>query len=465
MGLLERIQAARAPRSWPVGAGAVPPFEEFHGHDVAEYSPEEYGNYVVTSNEIFAAATLRARLMSGLNLQLFRGRGTARTEVLHGPAVELLGRVNPYWSPRRLERMDELSMCLWGQSFWAIEKDGAGLPQEIWWMKPSRVRPVPHETGYISEFLYEPLHGGPVISFRPDEVVWFRYPNPLDEFAPLSPVAASRLAADTASSMMKANRNLFTNGLMPGGVVVPTGDKVTFTSEQARDLAAMLERRFKGVDKAHRWQVLRFDAQLKEMGVTPKDAEFLGGLNLTLRQVANAYGIPVPLLNDLEHATLSNVRDLQTIMWSHTLKPDSQLRASEITEQFLPMFRRRGGPEAAEYDYTKVEALQEATTEVWARERQAIEVGRYTINEIRAKNGEPPLPWGDVWWAPVNKSAVLDADSRPQGDTSPTGGAGQDTTSDVAGLGEQDGPADTTTVDDRAWRRVLAAFNGPGGGA
>jgi len=47
-------------------------------------------------------------------------------------------------------------------------------------------------------------------------------------------------------------------------------------------------------------------------------------------------------------------------------------------------------------------------------------VGGITINEWRKKQGLPPVPWGDVWWAPVNKAAVVDGDSTPQGDTSPT---------------------------------------------
>lgn len=446
MGLLDRIRALREPRrAWPVGKGAVVPFSEAFGHDVSQFSPEEYGDYIVTSNEIFSAASLRARLMSSLNLQLFRGLGAERAEVTRGPAAELLRYVNPYWTPRRLSRMDELAMCVWGQSFWAIEKD-AGVPREIWWCKPSRMRPVPDESGYLGKFLYEPISGGPMIEFEPDEIVWFRYPNPLDEFAPLSPVAAARLAADTAASMMKANRNLFTNGLMAGGVVMPVGDKVSFEKDQANDLREDLEKRFKGVDKAHRWAVLRFEAQFKEMGVTPKDAEFLGGLNLTLRQVANAYGVPVPLLNDLEHATLANVRDLQTILWSHTLVPDSQLRADEISESFLTMFRQRGGPDVAEFDYTKVPALQEAASETWARERQAIDVGALTINEWRKSKGMPPVPWGDVHWAAVNKFAVSDATSTPQTGTTEPGGE----------------PADTQTdepVTDEARALLLSAFH------
>lgn len=388
------------------------------GHDDELFSPESYGAYLATSNEIFSAAQLRARLMSSVDLKLYDRDGPEKREVARGPEYDLLRRVNPFWTRRRLARMDELSMCVWGETFWALEPGPAGTPGEIWWMKPSRVKPVPHESGYLSGFLYYPAAGGQPIPFRADEVVWFRYPNPLDEFSAMSPLAAARLAADTAAAMMKSNNALFKQGLQMGGVVVPANDKVSFSDEQAEDLAKMLDKRFKGVDKAHRWAVLRFEAQFQKMQVTQRDAEFVEGLNLTLRQVANAYGIPVPFMNDLSHATLANAREYEQVLWTHALVPDAKLRAEEIVEQFLPRFRTR--TTWAEFDFSQVAALQESETSQWTREAEQIRVGGITVNEWRKKHGLPPVPWGDVWWAPVNQSAVTSADSTPEGDTSPS---------------------------------------------
>lgn len=428
MGLAERFLAARrrAELSWPVGPGTVEPFERAFGHGDIRYTPPEYDTYLATSDDVYAAASLRARLMSSLTLKTFAGRDSSKREISAGPAPDLLRRVNPFWTAARLARMDELSMSIWGQSFWAVEKDSAGVPQEIWWVKASRMHPVPHEEKYLAGFLYEPLRGGPWIPFAADEVVWFRYPNPDDEFSPLSPLAAARLAADTSSAMLQSNRNLFRDGMQMGGVVVPDSSagkqRITFSGEQAAALEEMLDKRFKGVSKSHRWAVMRFEAKFQAMAITPKDAEFVNGMNITLRRVCNSYGIPSPLLNDLEHATLANTVEYQKMLWSHALKPDSMLRAGEIEEQFLPMFGRRPGratPDHCEFDYSQVEALQEAASESWGRERQAIEVGALTVNEWRQSKGMPPVQWGDVWWAPVNKSAVRGPDSQPQGDTAP----------------------------------------------
>ncbi|MFC9089002.1 phage portal protein [Nocardiopsis dassonvillei] len=450
MGLLDRINARRRGNTelgWPVGAGSVFPGDETFGHDPSEFSPEKYGDYLATSNEVYSAVSLRARLVSSLKLNLYSGHDAQKTLVTKGPVVDLLRHVNPFWTWRRLMRMDEMCMGIWGQTFWAVEKGRDGTPEHIWWMKPSRVRPVPDEKDYLKGFLYEPIAGGPLIRFDPDEVIWFRYPNPLDEFSPMSPLAAARLAADTASSMMKANQSLFTNGLNLGGIIIPSNDKSTFTAEQAKELGQMLDTRFRGADKAHRWLVMRFEAQLKGLDLTPKDAEFLGGLNLTLRQVANSYGIPTPLLNDMEHATLANLRELDQTLWSHSLQPDCDLKADEIEEQLLPMFGAQRGFKSVDHvawDYDAVPALQEAKGEVWDRDRQAIEAGALTVNEWRERNGLPRVAWGDVWWGAVNKHPVEGPESTP-GAPAPTPEPAPDP--------DPDPPPDdlTAILDERLW--------------
>lgn len=410
MDLLERIRARRRgdhKRAWPVGKGELIAPDYAYGHDDGEFSPEEYGNYAATSNDIYSIVAFRARLMSRPELRFYRGRGPEKLEDTTHPAVQQYRKVNPFWTGARLARMDEFCMGLWGETFWALEPGRRGQPGEIWWLKPTRVRPVPHETGYIQGYAYHSV-SGEIIRFEPDEIVWFRYPNPIDEFSPLSPLAAARLAADTSAAMMRSNNQLFSQGMQVAGIVVPSAKDVTFSETQAKDLEKALDKRLSGADRRHRWAVLRYEAQFKQMAITPKDAEFLGGLDMSFRQACRAYGIPSPLLNDLEHATLSNAREFERMTWDNTLVSDANFRAADIEEQYLPRFR--GGPDHCEYDFTTVSALQESETESWTREAQALDRGALTINEWRKGKGLPPVAWGDTPYMPVNKAPL-----RPDG--------------------------------------------------
>lgn len=460
MGLLERVAARKRMAemrkghrpeqlAWPVGKGDVLSPYDRYGHDDSRFSPEEYGDYLATSNDIYSVVKRRARLLSGLQMKFYRGRGSDKIEASpNHPAVDLFWRVNDFWTAERLARMDEMSMGTWGETYWAVEKDAFGRPREIWWLKPSRVKPIPHETNYLGGIAYHSATGQ-IITFNPGEFVWFRYPNPIDEFSALSPLAAARLAADTAHSMMKSNNSLFEKGLQVAGLIVPPADKVTFSPEQAEDLEKQLEKRLVGADKAHKWAVLRYEAQFKQLAITPKDAEFAAGLGMTFRQVCRAYGMQAPLMNDLEHATLANAREFERIEWTGALKPDAEFKAAEIREQYLPLFKTfRAGPDYCEYDFTQVSALQESATESWTREAQALDRGAITINEWRKSHGYPPVPWGDKPWLPVNKAPIENGqmvmpdkpDAQPDDETNPAT------------------PPDRSGLSHMAARRLLAEF-------
>lgn len=418
MTALDRIVARRQAilNQYPLGADITDWDSELGHRD--EFSPAKYGSYIATSNLIYSAITLRARRLATIPIRAYQGSDENKKLQPKGPVPDLLQYVNPHWTYPRLKRQTEQCMGLWGEAFWAVQRNKSGAPESLWWVRSDRMHPVPHPTKYLSGFLYEPSTGGEMIPFATDEVIWFRYPNPLDEYAGLSPLAAARLGADTATSSMQANKNLFDKGMQLAGVIGPPKG-VTFSESDARTLEHQLERRLSGVDKAHRWAILRFEAQVAQLSVTPRDAEWLGGLNYSVREVSRAYGIPSPLLMDLEHATLANVREFDRMLWELALVPDEEFFVAELREQLLPMFRTVVNH--LEPDFSGVAALQEAQSAVWARDRQAMEVGALTINEWRKSKGLPPVPWGEVWWAPVNKGPVATDKDLPAQTANPAG--------------------------------------------
>src|SRR5688572_32731764 len=115
MGFVDRVLARTSQRAWPVGKGELVGWEGPGGHDQSQFSPEEYGDYLATSNDIYSIVSLRARMMSQLELKFFAGRGADKTEMADSPAAQLYRYVNPFWTRARLLRMDELSMGTWGE--------------------------------------------------------------------------------------------------------------------------------------------------------------------------------------------------------------------------------------------------------------------------------------------------------------------------------------------------------------
>lgn len=406
MGLYERV-ASRANRKRSVPVPIVSPWQEGSAYSRDETAPAEYGDYLATSNDVYSCAWLRAKTLGVVPWQVFNRKG--EDDPAH-PLRALLDRPNPFTTGLKFRVAIELCLSIWGEAVVLLERGSPNPrvpPRELWWVKPTLVKAIPHRTDFISGYMFQPPGGGQPIPLRTDEVWHMSYPNPNDMYGSLPPMAAVRLAADVASQSMKANNQLFKQGMMTGGFASPMTPEQSFTVEQAAELENLIGKRFSGTTNAHRWQVLRYQLALKDMGVTPKDAEFIQGLNMTFRQVCRGMGVPSPLLNDSEYATLANLTVYDRALWEHTMEFESDFVSAEATLQLTPSF-----PTVSRVglDLSNVVALQEDEQIKWSREKDQIDRGAITINEWRADQGLDPVPWGDAWWAPINVAPVSDGE-------------------------------------------------------
>lgn len=372
--------------------------------------PREYGDYVYLSSAVYTCVTGRSDLLSSLPFKLYRLAANGdKTEVEQGRLMSLLQKVNPFWTFGRLIQMTEMSLGLWGAAYWFLERgeSGRGVPTEIWWARPDHVEVVADPRSYIKEFIYRPGGGGNPIHFSKEETVWLRYPNPNNEFEPLSPLASARISADYGLSALQVNKKLFDQGITMGGFVMPKPGAIMIDEKQGRELEDKINDRFSGKNKAHRWGVLRFDADIKQMSISPRDAEFIGGMKVALEDICRVYRWPLDLVGG--QRTYENYEAALRAAWTHAVLPEARFIAAELTEQLLPAFA--GEADLIEFDPSDIEVLQEAQTEAWTRAKEQITSGAITINQWREEQGDDPLPWGDVWWAASNLMPVSSPES------------------------------------------------------
>lgn len=395
MSFLAQLDSFLA-RAFQPGRAAVDPSTHVFGVDPETFAPQEYVDYLATSNNVYVCATLRAELLASLPLRLYRVAANGdRKDVTSGALWELTQKVNPFWTFSRLIEMTELSLCTWGSAFWALERGNGSTPREIWWMRSDRVRVVPHPQTYVAGYRYRPVAGGEDIVFAPDEMIWIRRPNPIDEYSGLSPLAAARIAADISSAAAKSNRNLYTNGISLGGLVTPVGED-SFSEEHAKGLVDMLKHQARGASNAHRWIVLRQDAKFTQMGMSPKDAEYLGSMKWNLEEIARAYKVPLDLVGG--QRTYENVDAAMKAIWTNCLLPEARLISTELTEQLLPLFAGSERVDLCEFDPSGIKVLQDDEQIAWQIAQGQLREGVLLPNEYRQAKGKTPVKWGDVWW-------------------------------------------------------------------
>ena len=351
----------------------------------------EYGEYYASSVSVYAAVKIRAEAVSRPNLIVHRrpSNGSLIPVDPTHPAQQLLDRVNPWYTKGDLWRATEIYLCLWGSAFWALEH-GENGEWEIWPLRPDRVSVVPDRRQYIRGFTYMGRNGP--VAYTPDEILWMRYFNPLEEFAGLSPIAPVRMAVDMGKDGLRFNRNFLRNSAQPDFVLLTNE---TMTDSEIEEFYNRWEARYRGPGNAHRPAIASFVRDIKTLGFSQRDMEFIQGLRWSLEEVSRTYGVPKPLLSDLERATFANINAAERIFWRNTILPEMRFFEEQLTRMLLP---RLGYPDlVATFDVSDVEVLREDENSRVSREAQLLDRGVLTINEVRRSRNLADVPWGDIW--------------------------------------------------------------------
>lgn len=380
----------RAPNPDNNAANPIPP-SPYHPGPNTHWANPDYGAYYANSVAIYAAIKLRADAVSRPPLQIHRQNpdGSQTPIPPSHPIHQLLNRPNPWHTPRQLWQATEIHLNLWGQAFWLLDRSPTTGQRQLWPLRPDRIAIIPHRQNHIQGFLYRPPHSGAPIPYTPDQILWLRNYNPLDEHAGLSPLAPARLPVEMARDGLRYNRSFLQNSAQPDYIILTDNQ---LTDHDINDFYHRWETRHRGPHNARRPAIANFIRDIKPLGLSHRDMDFIQSLRWSLEEVSRAYGVPKPLLSDLERATFANINAAERIFWRNTIVPQLHLLAEQLNHHLLPKLGYQNLQ--IHFDLTSIEALQEDQNKRVQREIQLLDRGVLTINELRQNHHLPPVPWG-----------------------------------------------------------------------
>ena len=376
-------------------------FGELMGGGGSGWAQTAFGEYYPRSAIVYAAIKVRQDAIARLPLRVMRRLPASRTRGLgddgantraggepvgaEHPLQRLLDSPNPFWSRSDLWRATETYLSLWGAAFWGLERDEHGGIVEIWPLRPDKMRLIPDERRYIKGFVYMGA-GGALVPYLPEDVVWMRYFNPLDEYAGLSPIAPLRQSADMGMDALRANRKLLQNDSTPGIIIEMSGIP---TDAEVRDFYARWESRFQGVEKTRRPALLSPGMKASNLGFSPRDMEYIESLRWSLEDVTRVFGVPKVMVGDLENTTFSNFSTARRLFWEDTIAAQLEFYREALQQHLLPHF----GDDTltVQFDLSGVEALKESEENKAKRRRIYVQAGIMTIDEVRRDMNLPPL--------------------------------------------------------------------------
>jgi HK97 family phage portal protein len=356
-----------------------------------EWRPREYLNYYPTSENIFAAVNIRANALGRAHFIANTMGENGRPVPLSSthPAQRLLNKPNPWMTSVFMKRLMEIHLCMQGAAYWNIEISDAG-EFELWPIpRPDRMRELPGEgSEYVKGYVYEGAHRDR--AFLPEEIVAFKYPNPIEQRAGQAPIAPLRLTDDMGQAARKYNRQVFANGGVPDFVIF-ADEQVS--DQQAKDFYARWDERYGGQNNAHRPAIMGGGRDIKPLAFNQREAEFIEGLQWTVEATARVMQVPQPMLGSLREATLANVEALERIFWRQTMQPECHFIAAHLQEDLMPRIAQDGV--IVTCDFGDIDVLQESEDLRVQRETAHLNANVVTINEVRASRNMPPVPWGD----------------------------------------------------------------------
>lgn len=329
--------------------------------------------------------------------------------------VGLLNRPHYDLTPMELWERVMWAELLTGNSFSAKIRDGKNAityldPYEVGTVTPRRVK----RTGanpWGKEFDVRTNDWPRVLT--PWDVLHIPGPG-YDGAGGLSPIGVARQGIGVGLAAEEFGARHFGSGSLIAGVLQTTQP---LDQPQAEAVKRRWAEKTAGLSHAHEVAVLDRGLEWKQIGIPPKDAQFLETRKFAVTDVARLYGIPPHLLGDVETSTSwgTGIEQQQIGLIVFTLtqwmtrveqRVSIECLAPSITADFDTSGLLRGDVK------TRMEAAG-----------AAIQNGIKTRNEVRAAEGLAPAKGGDRFLVPSNHS-ILGDDGLPvrlgEGSTQPT---------------------------------------------
>ncbi|UOF83017.1 portal protein [Caudoviricetes sp.] len=346
--------------------------------DIKTFSEEGYKKNAIVFKCIDKTAKAASRIPICLH-------GADGEEIEEHPLLDLLKRPNPMNGGARFFEAVFAFYRLAGNSY--IYATEAKNPSELWVLRPDRMRAVPGAKGIV-EWQYQVGSSEP-LKFPVDPVTgesqvrhWKTF-NPLNDIYGMSPLEAAAWSVDQHNDASAWNKALLQNGCKPSGAFVvgsqggvSTG---TLSDSQYERLKSQMDEKMSGSRNAGKPLILEGGLDWKEMGLSPKEMDWLDGKHTSAREICHVLDTPPQLLGIPGDNTYSNYSEARLSFYEDSIIPLVDSLLDELNAWLVPMF---DGLEGAylKMDKDDIDALSPRREAKWA----AVGGAQFlTINEKR----------------------------------------------------------------------------------
>ena len=267
-----------------------------------------------------------------------------------------------------------------------IMLDSSNGSKQLYLLRPDRVNIIPGNGALLLAYQYQ--FGGKKRIFEVNQetgkcdILHIKLFNPLDDWYGMSPVETAMGAISQHNAIAQQNVAFLQNGGRPSGALMY---KSTIDPQKRNELKDNLRNLYEGGRNAGKILLLEGNFEWKEMGLSPKDLDFISGKELAAKEIALAFGVPNILVGSMSSATFANYKEARYNFWEETLIPLLNVFAGELSNWLQMVFK---SDLKLWYDLDSIPALSKKREIEWRKINNAEFL---TQDEKREAFGYAPL--------------------------------------------------------------------------
>ena len=332
---------------------------------------------------VYACVSLLSRTIASLQLGFYRKLEDGSEEITGTPeqyavCIEPNDRMTSYtWRSTFM-----LHLMMRGNAYAKLKFDRTGRVSGFQILHPDFVEPYL----YKGKIFYKNTNEGASETLDSGEVLHIRNFSD-DGIEGKSPLTYARESVGMALAANDYAAAMYENG---GGLRGIVETPIPLDQKQADFMRENFLRVMRNYKETGSIGVLDRGAKFQQIALSPKDAQFIESSNMTVREIARFFGVPLHLIGDLERATFGNIEHQSIEFVTHTIRP--------IVKNFEDELNRRVIRKSDRSNYFfrfNLDSLLRGDTQARAQYySQMLNAGVMSLDEVRRLENMNPIADG-----------------------------------------------------------------------
>ena len=356
-------------------------------------------NSALTFSAVYACVRVLSETIASLPIHVCKRLpdGGKVIDYEHGVHQLISNEPNSIMTSYSFRETLQTHLCLYGNAYAEIKRNGRGKPISIKLLMPSDVEVYIKDERLYYEITDSNTKNKRIVS---DKNMIHLTGLSTDGIMGKSPITIARENIGLGLAAQKFGGAFFGNGANVNGILTHPG---TLNDAAQKRLKRNWNKSYTGASNGLKTAVLEEGMKYERIGIPPNDAQFIETRKFQVTEIARIFRVPPHMIADMERATFTNIEHQAIEFATHTVRPWLVKWEQELNRK---LFNK------AESDYYikfNIAGLLRGDNKSRADYYKSLfYIGAYSINDIRSFEDMNKVDDGDTHFVPTNMMPLED---------------------------------------------------------